>query len=81
MKSVKNVILRNLQISKSKAPTDLVAIQYGTTNVWVDHCEFSNTLTEGKDFYDGALDITHAADFITVSWNHFHDSVRLGLVS
>jgi len=30
-------------------------------------------LTGGKDDYDGQLDITHASDYVTVSWNRFTD--------
>jgi len=35
----------------------------------------NNGITGDKDFYDGLLDITHAADFITVSYTKFHDHV------
>lgn len=46
------------------------------TNVWIDHNElFSKGLTGDKDDYDGLLDITHASDDVTVSWNKFHDHV------
>ncbi|GIE98730.1 pectate lyase family protein [Paractinoplanes rishiriensis] len=41
-------------------------IQNGSTNVWIDHNDFSNG-------GDGLLDITHGSDFITVSWNRFHN--------
>lgn len=59
------------------------------THVWVDH----NTLDDGDRpdhreplalgrplmRHDGLLDITHRADFVTVSWNHFrqHDKTTL----
>ena len=38
-----------------------------STNVWVDHCEFKSVLVSDKDFYDGLVDVSHAADFITIS--------------
>jgi pectate lyase len=37
-------------------------------------------MTHGKDFYDGLLDITHAGDFLSVSWNHLHDHFKVTLV-
>ncbi len=38
------------------------------------------TSNNGVDFYDGQIDITHGADFITVSWNIFHDHFKNSLV-
>ncbi|KAL7414620.1 pectin lyase-like protein [Mrakia frigida] len=79
VKQSKNVIIRNLRLSKSVAPTDLIQIQY-STNVWIDHNEFSSDLTHDKDYYDGAMDIQHGSDYITVSWNYFHDHFKTSLV-
>jgi pectate lyase len=42
-----------------------------STNVWVDHCEFYSGPTDDKDYYDGLVDVSHAADFITIS-KHVH---------
>lgn len=79
VKSKKNVIFRNLKLSSSPAPTDLIAIQLAT-NIWVDHNEFYSDLTSGKDYYDGCLDITHAGDYVTVSWNYFHNHWKTSLI-
>lgn len=38
-----------------------------TTNVWIDHCELYSDLDHDKDYYDGLIDASHAADFITIS--------------
>lgn len=80
---VSNVIIRNLSISKVVAGGsnfDAITIIHSTTKVWVDHNDLSSDLTHGKDFYDGLLDITHASDFITVSWNRFHDHFKTSLI-
>ncbi|KAG9103950.1 hypothetical protein FRC06_006735 [Ceratobasidium sp. 370] len=37
-------------------------------------------LTSGKDYYDGCLDITHAGDYVTVSWNYFHNHWKTSLI-
>ncbi|KFY67747.1 hypothetical protein V496_01421 [Pseudogymnoascus sp. VKM F-4515 (FW-2607)] len=80
IKKVSNVILRNLKFHNPPQGDDLVALD-NATKVWVDHCDFStNGLTGDKDYYDGLLDITHASDYITVSWNKFHDHWKGSLV-
>ncbi|KAK7692156.1 hypothetical protein QCA50_003775 [Cerrena zonata] len=74
-----NVIFRNLRLSKSPAPTDLIELQT-STNIWVDHNTFSSDLDHGKDFYDGQLDMNHGTDFVTVSWNIFTEHFKTSLV-
>ncbi|KAJ7057618.1 pectin lyase-like protein [Mycena amicta] len=74
-----NVILRNLQLSFSPAPTDLIELQT-STNIWVDHNTFTSDLTHDKDFYDGQLDMNHGTDFVTVSWNVFQQHFKCSLV-
>lgn len=77
---VGNVIVRNLIMEKALAPIDKIAVVYGGHHVWIDHNEFLSDLDHGIDFYDGQVDITHAADFITLSWNVFHDHFKNSLV-
>jgi pectate lyase len=62
----------------------------GSTHVWVDH----NTFTDGGNpdsaqpvhfgrpyqVHDGALDITNASNFLTVSWNRFADHDKTMLI-
>ncbi|EKD12454.1 uncharacterized protein L3040_008218 [Drepanopeziza brunnea f. sp. 'multigermtubi'] len=77
---VKNVILRNLKISKVLASAgDAIGIQKAS-NVWVDHCDLSSDQDHGKDYYDGLCDITHASDYITVSNTYLHDHYKASLV-
>ncbi|KAG8972773.1 hypothetical protein FRC05_009603 [Tulasnella sp. 425] len=73
-----NIIFRNLKLYKSKAPTDLVEIQ-ASGNVWIDHNEFYYDMDNGKDYYGGACDINHGSDWVTVSWNYFHDHYKTSL--
>jgi pectate lyase len=73
----KNVIVRNLKISKVLAAYgDGITINH-STNVWVDHCDLSGDETVGKDTYDGLVDLSHAADFVTISHTYLHNHVRL----
>jgi pectate lyase len=50
------------------------------TRVWIDHNEFESDLDGGPDKYDGQCDIVRASDWITVSWNYFHDHWKSSLV-
>jgi pectate lyase len=82
LKGVHNVIVRNLKISKVPAGNgngDAIHIET-STNLWIDHNDLSSDTSHGTDYYDGLLDITHAADYITVSWNILHDHVKCSLV-
>ena len=70
---VSNIILKNLTIrgeqcasyNLCKAGIDAVHIEGGTHHVWLDHMDIA-------DGQDGNCDITHACDFITISWTKFH---------
>ncbi|WP_405946354.1 polysaccharide lyase family 1 protein [Streptomyces prunicolor] len=79
LKKVTNVVVRNLNISKPVAPADGITVQ-ASTQVWIDHNAFSSDLDHGKDYYDGLLDISHASDYVTVSWNTFKNHYKGSLV-
>ncbi|GAA2266647.1 pectate lyase [Actinomadura luteofluorescens] len=66
----RNVIIRNLTFTG--ASDDAINVQY-STNVWIDHNDLSNG-------YDGLTDIKRASDFVTVSWNHYHDHDKTALL-
>jgi pectate lyase len=73
----KNVIVRNLKISKVLADYgDCITIQK-STNVWVDHVDLSGDRDVDKDQYDGLVDLSHAADYVTISYTYFHDHVSV----
>ncbi|KAM0330964.1 hypothetical protein ACHAQA_003921 [Verticillium albo-atrum] len=76
----KNIILRNI-ISRNVLGSvgDGFRIDE-TTNVWVDHCEFYSKLIADKDYYDGQVDLSHGADFVTISYTHIHDHWKTSLV-
>jgi pectate lyase len=67
--STSNVIIQNLNFSGSS--DDAINVET-STRVWIDHNTLSNA-------HDGLIDIKHASDFVTVSWNKFfnHDKTML----
>jgi pectate lyase len=77
---VNNVILRNLVFSKiGVGEGDAINLKR-TTNVWIDHCDLSSDQDDTTSGYDGLVEITHASDWITVSWCRFHDHRDTGLI-
>ena len=69
-----NVIIRNLILrNHTLVDKDGVTIQDTAHHVWVDHCTISTCS-------DGACDISHASDYITVSWSHFFDQDKTCLL-
>ncbi|HEU5469468.1 MAG TPA: pectate lyase [Actinophytocola sp.] len=62
--AVHNIIIRNLSITGGS--DDLINVQMFSHHIWIDH----NDLSNGDD---GAVDIKRGSDFVTVSWNRFHD--------
>lgn len=50
--------------------------QRKSSHIWIDHCEFYNedpTVMTDYDRYDGLLDAKNDCQYITISWNYFHD--------
>ncbi|KAF1364132.1 pectate lyase-like protein [Lizonia empirigonia] len=78
VKDAKNVILRNFAVQKVVGG-DAIAIQK-SQNVWVDHLDLSSDRDHDKDYYDGLLDITHAADFVTLTNSYLHDHWKASLI-
>lgn len=79
----KNVIIRNLKFrdlwvydSSGNYDTygwDYVHLEEGSHHVWVDHCDF-------EQVYDGMVDVVHASDYVTVSWNIFRTQKKCSLI-
>jgi pectate lyase len=82
LKSVSNVVIQNLKISKVLASSgngDAIHIEK-SNHLFIDHNDLSSDTSHGTDYYDGLLDITHASDYITVSYNYLHDHVKCSLI-
>ncbi|MDP9793834.1 pectate lyase [Catenuloplanes nepalensis] len=73
-----NVIIQNLNI-RGVPGGDAIQIE-NATHIWIDHNTMSSTIEDDVDFYDGMMDMTHAADYITVSWNIVRDHWKTSLV-
>lgn len=74
--SVSNVIIRNIA-TKKIVGNDAISVKT-SKNVWIDHCDFSSDLLSGFDFYDGLVDVTNGADYVTLSYNYFHNHYKVG---
>lgn len=77
---VRNIILKNLVFSKiGIGEGDAINLKEAT-DVWIDHCDFSSDPAVTTAGYDGLVELTHASDWVTVSWNRFHDHRDTGLI-
>ena len=56
-----------IQADENDADTDFGG------HIWVDHCTFFNSNDVDKDRYDGLLDCKNNVQWMTFSYNHFHD--------
>lgn len=62
---------------------DLIIIHGSSSNIWIDHCEFSEEdprVQLNQDLYDGLVDVSNDSGFITISWSYFHDHHKCHLI-
>jgi pectate lyase len=73
-----NVIIQNMNLH-GVVGGDTIQIE-NATHIWIDHNTLTSTVEDDPDYYDGLLDITHAGDYVTASWNIFRDHWKDSLV-
>jgi pectate lyase len=77
---VKNVIVRNIKISKVLASAgDALAVQE-SSQVWIDHMDLSSDKDHDKDYYDGLLDVTHGSFGVTITYTKLSNHYKASLV-
>ncbi|MDA1358366.1 right-handed parallel beta-helix repeat-containing protein [Glycomyces luteolus] len=78
-----DIVIRNLVIHNvSEGEGDGIGVQNASSQVWIDHNELYNEYPDvDKDYYDGLIDIKGESRYITVSWNHLHDSWKTMLTA
>ncbi|WP_017539373.1 pectate lyase family protein [Nocardiopsis halophila] len=83
VRNAHNVVVRNLEIHHiDQGEKDGIGVQADSSNVWLDHNEIYNEFQGAdKDHYDGLIDIKNGSEYITVSWNHLHDSWKTMLTA
>jgi pectate lyase len=75
-----NLIFRNLEIHDVRSgPKDAIGIEGGSHNIWIDHNEMYSSMSVGKDYYDGLIDMKRGVEYVTVSNNYFHDHHKVSL--
>lgn len=78
--TVNNIIIQDITF-KNYVKDAAVMIKYQSTHIWIDHCDFSTDRTHGWDYWGKDISITRGSDFVTVSWNKFHDTNLSVLIS
>ena len=89
--NIHNVIIRNLKIQNvvqlvsGYDDQDAITIKDSAHHVWVDHCDLSTPVLfnpgGNEEYYDGLIDMTNSADYITVSWTKFTNSWKAVLIN
>ena len=59
-----------IQADANSASTD------SGSHIWIDHCEFFNGNATNVDRYDGLVDIKNNVQWITLSYNYFHNHYK-----
>ena len=77
---VGNIIIQNLTF-RNYVTYAAVQVKEGGHHVWIDHCDFGNDREHGWSHWGKDITITKEADFVTVSWNKFHDTNLSVLIS
>jgi pectate lyase len=86
LRNTSNIVIQNLwirNVKKSGSPIsnggDAIGMESGVNNVWVDHNTLEASGGESSG-YDSLLDMKAGVTNITVSWNHYRNSSRAGLI-
>jgi pectate lyase len=75
-----NLIFQNLEIHDvNSGPKDAIGIEGGSHNIWIDHNEMYSSMSVGKDYYDGLVDMKRGVEYVTISNNNFHDHHKVSL--
>lgn len=77
---VNNVIIQNITF-RNYVTYAAVQIKDKAHHVWIDHCDFANDKNRGWDYWGKDIAITRESDYVTVSWNKFHDTFLSVLIS
>lgn len=81
LENVRNIIIKNIEFCDavtlgSGTELDCISILEGTTNVWIDHCTFSDDPASDPvpaKHHDGAIDIKRGSNYVTISYCEFHN--------
>ncbi len=77
---VNNLIFQNLTF-RNYVVYAAIQIKEKSHHIWIDHCDFGNDRTHGWEHWGKDITITREADYVTVSWNKFHDTHLSVLIS
>lgn len=71
-----NIIIRNLTIFDGSP--DAIACR-DSHHVWVDHCDLGSEHDNEREDWDGLLDFTIGSNYLTASYNRFHDHDKVSI--
>jgi pectate lyase len=71
--TVNNIIIQNITFKNYQTECGIY-VKFQSTHVWVDHCDFSTDKAHGWDYWGKDIGVAEGSDFVTISWNRFHDT-------
>ncbi|SDD76833.1 Pectate lyase [Mucilaginibacter pineti] len=71
--TVSNIIIQNVTF-KNYVTECGVYVKFQSHHVWIDHCDFSTDRTHGWDYWGKDIGVAEGSDYVTISWNKFHDT-------
>ncbi|HEY9195267.1 MAG TPA: pectate lyase, partial [Mucilaginibacter sp.] len=71
--TVSNIIIQNVTFRNYVTECG-VYVKFQSNHVWIDHCDFATDRSHGWDYWGKDIGVAEGSDYVTISWNKFHDT-------
>jgi pectate lyase len=71
--TVSNIIIQNITFRNYVTECGIY-VKFQSHHVWIDHCDFATDRSHGWDYWGKDIGVAEGSDYVTISWNKFHDT-------
>ncbi|WEA01240.1 pectate lyase family protein [Mucilaginibacter sp. SJ] len=71
--TVSNIIIQNVTFRNYVTECGIY-VKFQSNHVWIDHCDFATDRSHGWDYWGKDIGVAEGSDYVTISWNKFHDT-------
>jgi pectate lyase len=71
--TVSNIIIQNVTFRNYVTECGIY-VKFQSHHVWIDHCDFATDRSHGWDYWGKDIGVAEGSDYVTISWNKFHDT-------